>query len=142
MLSHYPAMPVNDNEHRFIENTPLSQLFENDMIDFFIPGAMAAEAPAGGGAGIPGLDLFIIIAFALVFYFIVWRPQSKRAKEHRELVSSLSKGDEVVTNGGMIGKITRVEDQYIAVEVADKVEIKVQKHAVAAALPKGTIKQI
>jgi len=111
------------------------------MIDFLIPNAMAAEAPPGGGA-LPGLDIFIIVAFALVFYFIVWRPQSKRAKEHRELVGGLAKGDEVVTNGGLIGKITRVEEQYVVVEVADNVEVRLQKGAVAAALPKGTIKQI
>ncbi|XOV90725.1 MAG: preprotein translocase subunit YajC [Pseudomonadota bacterium] len=110
-------------------------------MDFFIPSAMAAGgAPAGGP--LPGLDIFIIVAFALVFYFIVWRPQSKRAKEHRELVGGLAKGDEVVTNGGMLGKITKVEEQYLVVEVANNVEIKLQKHAVAAALPKGTIKQI
>ena len=110
------------------------------MTDFFIPAAQAADAGAGGP--LPGMDIFIIVAFALVFYFIVWRPQSKRANEHKELVSSLNKGDEVVTNGGMLGKITKVDDHYIAVEIADKVEIKVQKGAVAAALPKGTIKSI
>ena len=110
------------------------------MTDFFIPAAQAADAGAGGA--LPGMDIFIIVAFALVFYFIVWRPQSKRAKEHKALVTSLNKGDEVVTNGGMLGKITKVDDHYIAVEIADKVEIKVQKGAVAAALPKGTIKSI
>ncbi len=110
------------------------------MMEFFIPYAQAAQAPAEGG--LPGLDLFIIIAFAAVFYFIVWRPQSKRAKEHRELVASLGKGDEIVTNGGLIGKITKVEDQYLVIEVADNVHLKLQKGAVAAALPKGTIKSI
>ncbi len=113
---------------------------EIPMIDFFIPNAMAAEAGAGGP--IPGLDLFIIVAFALVFYFIVWRPQSKRAKEHRELVAGLTKGDEIVTNGGLLGKVTKVEDQFLVFEVADNIELKLQKGAVAAALPKGTIKSI
>jgi preprotein translocase subunit YajC len=112
------------------------------MIDFLIPSAMAAEAGGGMGGGPVPLDIFIIIIFALVFYFIVWRPQSKRAKEHRELVGSLAKGDEVVTNGGMLGKITKVDEQFLVVEIADNVEIKVQKHAVTAALPKGTIKGI
>jgi preprotein translocase subunit YajC len=113
------------------------------MFDFLIPAAMAADAGgAGSGSPIAGLDIFIIVAFALVFYFIVWRPQSKRAKEHRELVGALAKGDEIVTTGGVLGKIVRVEEQYIAVEVAPNVELKIQKHAVAAALPKGTIKQI
>ena len=111
------------------------------MIDFLIPGAMAADG-AGGGGPLPGLDIFIIIAFAAVFYFIVWRPQSKRTKEHRELVTSLAKGDEIVTSGGILGKVVRVEEQYIAVEIAPNTEIKIQKHAVSAALPKGTIKQI
>jgi|TARA_B100001964_G_scaffold182652_1_gene202145 preprotein translocase subunit YajC len=110
------------------------------MIEFFISSAMAAEA--GPGGPLPGLDLFIIVAFAAVFYFIVWRPQSKRSKEHRELVAGLGKGDEVVTNGGLIGKIVKVEDQYLVFEVADNVHLKLQKGAVAAALPKGTIKSI
>ncbi len=110
------------------------------MIEFFIPLAMAEDAL--GDSGLPGLDLFIIVAFAAVFYFIVWRPQSKRAKEHRELVADLGKGDEIVTNGGLIGKIIKVEDQYLVIEVADKVHLKLQKGAVSAALPKGTIKSI
>ena len=110
------------------------------MIDFFIPSALADEGPMPGGG--PGLDLFIIVAFILVFYFIIWRPQSKRAKEHRELVASLGKGDEIVTNGGLIGKIIKVEDQYLVFEVANNVQLKLQKGAVSAALPKGTIKSI
>mgnify|MGYP001182604737 FL=1 len=110
------------------------------MIDFFIPSALADEGPMPGG--VPGLDLFIIVAFILVFYFIIWRPQSKRAKEHRELVASLGKGDEIVTNGGLIGKIVKVEEQYLVFEVANNVQLKLQKGAVSAALPKGTIKSI
>ena len=88
------------------------------------------------------MDIFIIIAFALVFYFIVWRPQSKRTKEHKELVGGLNKGDEVVTSGGMLGKITKVDEQFLVIEIAENVEIKVQKGAIASALPKGTIKSI
>tara|TARA_B100000029_G_C17331901_1_gene871978 strand:+ start:512 stop:844 length:333 start_codon:yes stop_codon:yes gene_type:complete len=110
------------------------------MIDFFIPSALATEGPTPGG--VPGLDLFIIVAFILVFYFIIWRPQSKRAKEHRELVASLGKGDEIVTNGGLIGKIIKVEEQYLVFEVANNVQLKLQKGAVSAALPKGTLKSI
>jgi len=110
------------------------------MMKFMIPPTMAAQAPPGGG--VAGLDIFIIIAFALIFYFLIWRPQSKRAKEHRELIGGLEKGDEVVTNGGIIGRIKKVEDQYLVLEVAENVELKLQKGAVSAALPKGTIKSI
>jgi|TARA_Y100000310_G_scaffold345064_1_gene461541 preprotein translocase subunit YajC len=109
-------------------------------MSFFIAEALAAEAPVGAPG--PGLDIFIIVAFALVFYFIIWRPQSKRTKEHRELIASLSKGDEVVTNGGLIGKIVKVEEDYLIFEAADRVQLKLQKGAVATALPKGTIKKI
>ena len=109
--------------------------------EFFIPAAMAADE--GGIGGLPiGPDLFIILAFGLVFYFIIWRPQSKRAKEHKNLVTSLDKGDEIVTNGGLLGKVTKVEEQFLVIEVAPGVELKLQKHAVTAALPKGTIKKI
>lgn len=111
-------------------------------MSFFIPEALAAEAAAEGGGLLPGMDIFIIVAFAAIFYFIVWRPQSKRAKDHRALVASLSKGDEIVSNGGIIGKITKVEDDYLVFEVSPKVELKLQKGAVSAALPKGTIKSI
>lgn len=109
-------------------------------MQFFISDAMAAES--GAAAAGTGIDLFIIVIFALVFYFIIWRPQSKRTKEHRELVTSLGKGDEVVTSGGVIGKVARVEEDYLVLEVADRVQIKMQKGAIAAALPKGTIKSI
>ena len=107
-------------------------------MSFFIAEAIAAEGPTGAG----GFDIFIIVAFALIFYFIVWRPQSKRTKEHRGLIAGLSKGDEVVSNGGIIGKVTKVDDDFLIFEVADKIELKLQKGAVSAVLPKGTIKSI
>ena len=110
-------------------------------MDFLIPSAMAADAGGGASGPIP-IDLLIIVAFALVFYFIVWRPQSKRAKEHRELVAGLNKGDEIITNGGLVGKITKVEEQFILFEAADGVELRLQKSAVMQALPKGTIKGV
>jgi preprotein translocase subunit YajC len=78
----------------------------------------------------------------LLFYVLLWRPQSKRAKEHRELVGGISKGDEVMTSGGLLGKVTKVSDDYMTVQVAEGVELKLQKSSVAAALPKGTINQI
>ena len=111
------------------------------MTDFLIPAAQAADAGAAAGPA-PYMDIFIIAAFAVVFYLIVWRPQSKRAKEHRELVAGLSKGDEIITNGGLVGRITKVEDQFIVFEAADGVELKLQKGAVMQMLPKGTIKSI
>lgn len=88
------------------------------------------------------MQLIFFGGFILIFYFLMWRPQSKRAKEHRELVSALNKGDEVVTNGGIAGKITKVSDDFITVEIAQGVEMKVQKQAVTSALPKGTLKSI
>ncbi|MCB1646634.1 MAG: preprotein translocase subunit YajC [Pseudomonadales bacterium] len=111
------------------------------MIDFLIPAAMAAEGPGAGGP-FPGMDIFIIVGFAAIFYFMIWRPQSKRQKEHKDLIESLNKGDEVVTSGGILGRIVKVEEQYLVVEVAEKMEVKLQKGAVIAALPKGTIKSI
>jgi preprotein translocase subunit YajC len=106
------------------------------MIDWLIQPAYAAEA-AGPG---PGFDILILVGFALIFYFMLWRPQSKRAKEHRELIAELTKGDEVVTSGGIVGKIIKVEEQFILVEVGGGVELRFQKASVAAALPKGTLK--
>lgn len=108
-------------------------------MDFFISNALAdapAAPPPGGGMA----QLVILVVFALIFYFLLWRPQSKRAKEHRQLVEGLQKGDEVITNGGILGKITEVTDGFITIKVAEGVNIKVQKHAVGAVVPKGTIK--
>lgn len=106
-------------------------------------GPAVAMAEAGGEAGVNPIGQIIFFAgFILIFYFLIWRPQSKRAKEHKNLVSSLEKGDEVVTGGGVAGKITKVTDDFIVLEIADNVEVKVQKAAVASALPKGTLKDI
>lgn len=87
-------------------------------------------------------QLLFFGGFILIFYFLMWRPQSKRAKEHRNLVSSLSKGDEVITNGGIAGKINKVSEDFILLEIAEGVELKIQKVAIASALPKGTLKSI
>ena len=105
-------------------------------MDFFIRDAYAQAGGAGPGMG----DfLFIIILFA-VFYFLLIRPQQKRAKEHRNMVEALAKGDEVVTQGGVLGKIREVGDAFITLEIAEGTEIKVQRSAVGALMPKGTIK--
>ncbi len=100
----------------------------------------AMAAPAQGPSAMSQIILFG--GFILIFYFLIWRPQSKRAKEHKALVSGLDKGDEVVTGGGLAGRITRITDDFLVLEISDNVEVKVQRHAVAQALPKGTLKDI
>jgi preprotein translocase subunit YajC len=94
--------------------------------------------------GAPSMTYNLILfgGMFVLFYLILWRPQSKRAKEHKELIGGIAKGDEVLTSGGLLGKVTKVSDEYIAIQVAEGVELKIQKASVAAALPKGTINQI
>ena len=110
-------------------------------MNFLISTAHAQEAAAPQGPGAM-FNLIFIGGMFLLFYLILWRPQSKRAKEHRELVNSLAKGDEVLTSGGILGRITNVTDDYVTIQVAKDVELNLQKASVAAALPKGTIKSI
>jgi preprotein translocase subunit YajC len=107
------------------------------MPDFFIASAYAQSAsPQGGGSSF----LIMMVLFFAIFYFMLMRPQMKQAKEHRKLLENLSKGDEVVTSGGLLGKITEIGDNFIVLEVAKDTEIRVQKHAVSALMPKGTMK--
>ena len=101
--------------------------------------AASATAPAGDAGWI---NLVMLGGFVLIFYFLLIRPQNKRRKEHQELVTALSKGDEVVTAGGIVGQITKVEDDFVKVQINDQVEIRIQKSAVGATLPKGTIKSL
>jgi preprotein translocase subunit YajC len=109
------------------------------IMSLIIPDAMAA-APAGGGqAGGSQFLIMMVILFGIM-YFMIIRPQSKRAKEHKAMIAALAKGDEVVTNGGTLGRVTKVGEQFVSVEIADGVEIKVQRAAVASVMPKGTIK--
>ena len=112
------------------------------MLDFFISAAHAdgAAAPASSTQGFTSLLIFIPVL--LVMYLMVIRPQSKRAKAQRELVNQLSKGDEVSFAGGLMGRITKVVDNYVKIEIADGTELSVQKSAVIAVLPKGTLKSI
>ena len=109
-------------------------------MSFFISDAFA-QAPGASPGGTPFDFVFIILLF-VVFYFLLIRPQMKRAKEHKNLVASLSKGDEVVTNGGLLGKITKLGDNFITLEVADGIQVNVQRQSVAASMPKGTIKDL
>ena len=99
-----------------------------------------AQATGGGDAGIIGF-LPIILMFVLL-YFLMIRPQMKRAKETKAMIEALQKGDEVITAGGVIGRITRISDAYIGLEVAPNMEINVQKAAVQVLLPKGTLKSL
>ena len=104
-----------------------------------ISSAFAQAAPSGPG----GLDLMGLLPLVLMFvllYFLLLRPQMKRAKEHRTMLGALQKGDEVVTAGGALGKITSVADNYVRLEIAPNVEITVQKQSVQTLLPKGSIK--
>lgn len=100
--------------------------------------AHAAPAPAGAPPGIE--SFFLLIAFFAVFYFLMIRPQLKRQKEHRKLVAELKVGDEVVTNGGIVGRVSALDDQFLAVEIARGVEVRLQRQAVGQVLPKGTVK--
>ena len=97
----------------------------------------------GGAAGESSIMSFLplILMFA-VLYFIMIRPQMKRQKEHRNMLAAMAKGDEVVTNGGIVGKVTKVSDAYVGVEIAEGTEITVQKASVTTILPKGTIKSL
>ncbi|MDA7792638.1 preprotein translocase subunit YajC [Glaciecola sp.] len=100
---------------------------------------------AGGSAQGGGFEMLIMLAvFGLIFYFLLYRPQAKRVKEHKNLVSSLSKGDEVLTQGGLVGKITKVTEDKDFIEIAlnGSNEIIIQKSAVTAMLPKGTMKAV
>jgi preprotein translocase subunit YajC len=108
-------------------------------MQFFISDALAQSGEAGPAGGLTGL--IFPIALIAIFYFLLIRPQQKRAKEHRKLVEALAKGDEVLTNGGIVGRITEVGDSFATVELTPGVEIKLQKQAVAQVLPKGTLKQ-
>ena len=100
--------------------------------------AQAAAAPSGGGYE----QIFIMIAMFAVLYFIMIRPQQKKAKEHKALVESLSKGDEIVASSGIAGRITKVSDDFVTVAIAENVEVQMQKPAIAVVLPKGTLKAL
>jgi preprotein translocase subunit YajC len=107
-------------------------------MDFLISPAFAQAATAQQPSLLSGLA-FPLIMIAVLF-FLVFRPQMKRAKEHRTMVAALAKGDEVVTSGGILGRIDDLGDAFLTLEIADGVRIKLQKHAISAVLPKGTIK--
>jgi preprotein translocase subunit YajC len=108
-------------------------------MDFFIN---SAQAQAMGGAGGQSIlsALMLPVLLLVVFYFLLIRPQNKRAKEQKEMLSKVAAGDEVATTGGILGKVTEVGDQFLTLEIAPAVSIKLQKFQVAQVLPKGTVK--
>lgn len=106
-------------------------------MNFFISDAWA-QAGGGGGAGL--LGLLPMVAIFVIFYFLLIRPQQKKAKQHRAMVAELGKGDEVVTNGGVLGKVTDTDETFVTVEIASGVSVRVQRFAIAQMMPKGTFK--
>lgn len=98
----------------------------------------AGQAPADGGM----IQLVMLVGLFVMFYFIAIRPQRKRQKEHADMVGALQKGDEVITTSGILGKIVKIEGEYLVLNVADNVELKFQRHSIHAVLPKGTLKGI
>ena len=109
------------------------------ILDFLIsPAAAQTAGQAAAPSPIPSFVLMGVIFLGM--YFLLFRPQMKRAKEHRELISKLQKGDEVLTSGGMAGRIEDLGESFVTIEIADRVSIKVQRGAITAVLPKGTLK--
>ncbi len=99
--------------------------------------AQGAAAPAQDGGGLSMILLFVMF---VAFYFLLVRPQQKRAKEQKAMIDALQKGDEVATVGGLLGRVSKIGDNYVGIEIADNVVVQVQKSAVQSVLPKGTIK--
>ncbi|MFO1392069.1 MAG: preprotein translocase subunit YajC [Agitococcus sp.] len=110
-------------------------------MSFFIADAYA-NAPAAAQEPSAFANIAMLVVFMLVFYFLLWRPQAKRQKEHQALMSDLQKGDEIVFAGGLLGKIKNVDEDYAVVEISDNLSVKIQKASVIATLPSGTLKGI
>jgi preprotein translocase subunit YajC len=109
-------------------------------MSFFISDAYAqgAQAPQGNML----MTILPLVAMFAIFYFLLIRPQQKKAKEHKSMVESLNKGDEIITNGGLLAKITDVDDNFLTCKISANVEVKIQRFAVTSVLPKGTIKNL
>lgn len=107
----------------------------------FISDAFADTTAAATSVGSANnsASLLLLLGFIVIFYFLLWRPQAKRAKELKNLINNLAKGDEVVTSGGLVGKITKLADDFISLAIADNIEVKVQRNAISSVLPKGTL---
>ncbi|WP_375055528.1 preprotein translocase subunit YajC [Zobellella sp. DQSA1] len=104
-----------------------------------------SKAYAQGGSAGGGMEMIImLVVFGLIFYFMIFRPQSKRVKEHKNLMSSLSKGDEVLTNGGLVGKISKIstENDYVVLSLSEQTQVTIKKDFITAVLPKGSIQSL
>jgi preprotein translocase subunit YajC len=112
----------------------------DSLLTFFISDAVAQTAAPGGQSAIGSLLLPVMLI--VVFYFLLIRPQQKKQKEHRAMIEALAVGTEVVTGGGVLGKVTELGDQFVTVEVASGVHVKVQRSSISAVLPKDTIKNV
>jgi len=112
-------------------------------MSFLISDANAQAAAAGAGSmSDPLFTLLPLVLFAVVFYFLLIRPQSKRQKEHKRMVDGLTKGDEVLTLGGIAGRVTDLGDNFVLVEIAEGTQVKVRRAAIDAVLPKGSLKDL
>lgn len=111
-------------------------------MSFLTLAAAAGAAPSATSATAAWQPIIMLVIFGLIFYFMLIRPQSKRAKEHKSMLEAVQKGDEVVTIGGIVGKVVKIKEQFVVVALNDKDQIIVQKHAVSATLPKGTIESV
>ena len=109
-------------------------------MSFFISDAMAQSA--SGQQADPLMSFLPLIILFVIFYFLLIRPQQKKAKEHKTMVENLQKGDEIVTSGGIVGKVTDVGEGFLTCKISDNVEVKLQSHAITTVLPKGTLKSI
>ena len=109
-------------------------------MSFFISNAYAQDAAQSAGS--PAISLIFMLGLFVFFWFIIIRPQRKRQKEHDQLVANVEKGDEVVMTSGLLGKVIKMDGDYLVLQVADEMELKFQKIAVHAVLPKGTLKAI
>jgi preprotein translocase subunit YajC len=118
-------------------------MFEQLVSAVITPAHAQTTAPAGGEQQGGGMSLALMfLLFILFVYFAIWRPQNKREREMRSLLGGLAKGDEVVTAGGIVGRITKISDKFITLAVGSNVEMLMQRSAVGSVLPKGTIKSV
>lgn len=111
-------------------------------MSLLISDAMAAAGSAPAAQTDGTFSLLMIVAIFVLFYFMLIRPQNKRAKEHRDLIGGLKKGDEIITSGGIVGKIVAINESYVRISAAENIEITLQKASISTVLPKNTIKSL